>query len=1015
MITEKITTKIAPDVRSQLHDLFDKNEHQTERIADVFFESLNEEAFVLKYPQIVDDSQYMGLFVKNKYTHQFIQLLVIRSGSSQTILEMVNDAAIDDEEQLMKIHLTLTTEGDFTFSDNFDHHFFQLDPHQKQLDLLLKMDSWLHYIEFLTAKMDFPYTIEQVNSEEHDKITVQLLEPINWQNKSNLTVYTAESAHSIELGHITEYDEERVNYTVQLHANQQLITGQIIHVYNTQQRQELAMAYHELTMMRAKEREQPSIEHPLLNPFYPKNTNGQFFGVAAKTADKAAALEMLTAELFTKFDKLFVVTADEVLEQQLLVDHLEKLPIDSSGNFDEALVYYKQPIIVDSTVKRMELDNILSIEEYKIQQQAIAENTAKFDLTERRIEAIVDVKNYLDGETSNNNRLVEDFKQAITSYENEQEQLAFQNDQLIKAKEDIELAIEEQQQKLHHITQQKKEDQLYYNELENNWLLFNKESHLYSARIASLKNIEKSQEIIDDCQSKIKDIEKDQQIGHSYTTKMVDEFNHFKENQQIERIELLIKHVKDAAEYLNMPVDLQFATSYSELTNIYLTKYAEIEAIENRFSADISALEQELEKHHLLVEKPLATVRSYDRYTAEDVLSHVSEAINSRPLSLGVNYKAKKRWKDELVLSAEDMYEVLLSMHSEKGILEIKLMSQLKYAEQLMTYFEADIKTINKTMDYHQNNLTTNHKEYSDIIDAAKSDKAAMQSVLQIGKKQSSGRSESYGTLADIEATRKSFKEELMLKYESLESQDLALDSIQKHIVVLTDKCQEKGQEVQSDKEEMNMQMDVLQHDIVHSKKNIDLLLSANQLIVQQLNYLEKQTLINTEEGNEYVSNITSISENIENKEKQHEMAVIKRQQLLNWQEQLHDLTNQLQWKQEIIDASKLTIAKEFNPQLAVSQNVVLIEDQQYSWVEIVQNFTPQQTFVFVTDSLQNRVVVEEEGFTNYLIQHNIPAKQRSKMLAAIAENPFASFAEKFEKPVSQPFLVHSNDTKISS
>lgn len=1014
MMEEKVSVQIVPNALESILNLLNVMEYPTPESQKLMIELLSGEAKVFRYPQKNDAFFYVGVLLQHKESKKIMQLL-LQVGETVTILDVVIDAQVNDLTDYIDVNLTCTLEANFSFSADFMAKYYDLQMEQQHVDVLEQLEDWSNYISFLIKKMDKTFTIQKI-----DKIN---------NNESHVFLYPENALHGLDVGAdenlVTDYafynqtvakvsSWDATQFKLVVHSNDSLLlnSGQEVKIQNVENYTRLLENYGEVSSILAQEKVEPTLNHPLLNPLYPITSGGRFFGYTTKEENVSLAIEQLVSLAETQTEKLVVIAERPERERFLLEEYSSILPINSLNEKQNLISSVKEPIKEKSSIKYKELENTVSKEEVAVQNRAIQTNEEKLTVRMGRIEVFEETQRFLSSESTKNTNKMNAFLRLITSYEEEQEQLAFRNDQLIQSKAELEASIKEQQQILDEIETKQNEEKVFFESLEEDWLIFNKESTIYTDQITINKNIVKSEQIIEECMGKLKLIRDEIAIGDGLSDAMQTEFEAFKENQDVNKVDQLIIKMKEAAYFLDTHVDLQFANSYAELTHIYMEKFSEIEALEERLKPSERLIEEELKLNQIYVSKVVSSPYNFDRHYTEEKMANVISVIEKKPLAIGINFKAKQKWKESFITVVEDLNQMLFAMNAEKSVLENKLMAQLDYAEQLLQYFENDIRQLNIILEDQQVSLKNSEAEYQDIIDAANYDIQTMEKQIEEGMQVTEGRSKNYESLTDLENKRKSFKADLLTKYESLEMQGNEIEKATKFLHNLEEKHEAKVEEVLQDKREMNIQIDVLQHDIVNSKAAIDKLKQENQLINEQYEEIVKQIHHVQLEMDRISAQTLLITDDVAMKDA---MAAQNKKMLVvmkKWQDQLENTQSNTTWEKLVDQKSRLRFHASFDLVQHQLEQTVIFEDQQFSWIDIVNRLKQQSNAFFVTTDISQRQLSDLQAFEDYLEGQGKNVLQRRKTMELLKRNPFTKYAQAFER-VETPYLVPENE-KIS-
>lgn len=1014
MMTEKVTTGISSTALQHLLQIAGEVSPQTDA-TEAVFELLKGEYYILRYPQATQQMNYIGAFIQSPKSNNYIQLLL--EVDEQVTIEDVQLETNIEEEELLRVELEFTLNKQHHFSNEFWQSYLKLPIDVKQQQLQTKLQSWSLYIDFLLKSMDYPFTIDTVQTLGENNYQIQLMvenKISDFEITPDFQLFHQQAFQEEQLAQVIEWDVKQHQLVVTSEQNLMKYERTEIHIYSLTERQNLKLAKENLRLLINQIEEKPTLNHPLLNNYLSQSATSNFSGYVAKQEEVATVIEQMVNNAVNEFSSITICINDEQLEKKLQQDYIHLLPISADNNVNDALIHVKKALLEKSSIKRMEIENFLSQQEKSIQKRSIDQQQQRINNLNAEIAKIQAVEKYLVGENDKSDEKIKVFSNLITSYQNEQEQLAFRNDQLINAKVDLEDSMLEQQQLLGKIKVQQQEDKIYYEELEKKWLIFNKESTIYTDHIVAQKNMTKAEKVIEDCQQKIEKIKVQQVDSEQVLQEMTEALQLFKENQRVEQVEIISGKIRKAAEFLNQPQDLQFAYSYVELTTIYMDKYEEIETLQRRFIEDNQIISEELLKLDVQLDQLVTTPYNYDRHYMEEKMNQVLFLIDNKPITLGINYKSKQRWKEQLVTAVEDLRSMELAMDNEKNILESKLMTQLQYAEQLQVHFEEDTNSLRVDIQAQQVTFEESHQQYIDIIAAAKQEIEEMKIEIKKGLQSTKGRSEIYDSLTELEKARKGFKAELLAKYEALENQVSDLEKVSKYIEILKNKHEQKEQEVMTDKREMNTQIDVLQHDIVNSKTSIENLNKAKYLAGEQQQELQQQ-IEKYQQTIEIAKNIQSnVKADLAWKNSNEKQAKNTLQEVKKWHAELLADKVTPQWRAYIEQNSKLRFVRTLQEVANVETDIIILEDQQYSWLEVLLILTTQPRITFVTTNISERISTMNDSYANYLQFENKGILQRQNLLEVLKENPLENYVETYEN-IEQPYLVVNKESKMSS
>ncbi|MBQ0137713.1 MAG: hypothetical protein KBT36_00280 [Kurthia sp.] len=1014
MMKEKVTTEISASALQQLQLLIEEP-IQNSNTNQTVLELLQGEARIIRYPQSTHRMNYIGAFIQAFGADEYIHLL-LEVGEKITIVDVVLEATLAQSDTL-DIQLELTKEGQHQFSEEFWQAFIELPTDALQQDAEITLESWAMYIDFLVNKMDYSFTIEAIEEIENGEYIIHLMEepPVHeLKIDESYQVFIKQAFLEKPLARVLNWNETERQVVVVADENIVAYKGYEINLYSNEERQQLIKTKQQIHRLIGQLKKQPILQNPLLNGYSANTSTMGLSGFFAQPEDFLAIIEQVVSKSLDEYTSIAICTTNKQVEETLKQQYMHLLPITSSNEVDEALSHVKSSILEKSMMKRNEVANNLSEEEEAIQLRSIEQEQQKINRYKSQIEQLESIQQHLTDEKNKSDEKINVFSNLIKSYQEEQEQLAFRNDQLINAKVDLENSIEQQKKLLEKIQLQQQDDKKYYEELEKDWLIFNKESAIYTDHIVAQKNRSKAQNIINDCQQKIEKIKTKQKLADQLLEEMTEELQIFKDNQQVEQVGIVSRKMKNVADFLNLPLDLQFAHSYAELTNIYMEKHSEIEALQYRFASDKQVIVEELAKLEITPIKPTTTPYNYDRHYMEEKMNHVLMLIESKPIALGINYKAKQRWKEQLTLAVEDFYSMELAMEQEHKLLEDKLMAQLQYADQLQQHFATDMQNLQTAMHDEQKALEESYQQYIDIIATAKQETTEMEKKIQKGLQSTKGRSEVYDSLTELEKARKGYKAELLSKYEALENQANDIEKVTKYIDILEQKHKEKEQEVLHDKREMNTQIDVLQHDIVNSKTSIENLNKSKNIMDEQQAELLRQVEICQKKIGQSKEVQNQIQENLAFKETNKHSFKAQLTELEKWHEELKSEKVSPEWRAYIGKQSKLRFVHTLQDLENTQSDIVVIEDEKYSWIELAMLLDEQQQIVFVTDDLTERNPVMLDEFNHYLQLKNKSLLQRQQLIQAVQKNPFEKHAQKYEK-IEQPYLVVDEKSKLSS
>lgn len=966
------------------------------------------EVNVIRYPQTVQDAHFLGIFIQHHPSHHSIQLLVKASIETFEVLDATFQCKKELEDAHLVIELQLDdTEG--TLSSSFWSSFYTLEESANEQRILAQLESWSMYLEYIAQTLHYPYSVDAIEK-MNEQLTITLYEtPTIISDQQIQTVWIRQGGQMKPVGTCQNVHLDQKQLFLQ--DSEITLTDELkeIYLYNVEDYHQLLVLRGRLQSLSNQHAHHPQIHHPLLNPHHTKAT---FSGLTMMEEDmEQAVIALINRTMITEQTSMAVCIKSPSLTQNIIENYMNLLPIGADGHADEAIHYVKKPLIEKNAIEMTALANTLSEREEQIQQQAIRRYNEKLQQNMNYVTGIEQAQHNLKEEEEKNNQKIIQMQEAIQKYESEQEQLAFHNDQLMQERFELEDTWHEQQQQVKKLHQEKEDKIKYYQDLEEQWLLFNQEIPSYTENIEALKKIEKSQLIIKDCEEKMACIQKDQQMGSNYAEQMINEYQLFLTNQQVEYVQTVIQKIKKTADFLNIPIDLQFASSYAELTQIYLEKFNGIEFVEERLTEELPRIEQELQDMGIIFNIPAETHYHYDRQYTEDQLRRLIELLNNKPRSLGINYKSKNRWKEQIVEIKEKLQQALSSMRREKMELEQKLMTQLEYAERIEFRFNQDIRMLEEKMVNYQERLEEAKTEYVAIIQTANQDISKMRQSVKLSENNTSGRSQQYETLEDLENARKQFKSELLSKYDVLEKCELAVEEAEKYVRALAIQYEEKSAIVLENKEEMNIQMDLLQHDIMNSKAVIEQTEKLNGVIRTQQEALVEQHQIFKAQHQTLFKEAQSIQIDVEKKAMHKQQNRQQQQAMKKWHDQLTLDEYKKEWYRIVQQKSRLRFVPTIHTKS--NQDVFLLEDDQYTWLDLLLVCEQQKNVLFVTTNLAERTLFNLPSFERYLAQQSLSFEKRKAMIQHLQVNPFKEYVEIYERH-EQPYVIEQTKNQLS-
>lgn len=977
------------------------------RTIDMLLRDFEGEAKIIRYPQVTQDAHFLGVFIQHQASQHPIQLLVKASVDDFQIIDATIHCKppVDDAHLLINLHLN---EPKSTLSTDFWSSFYTLSYSESEQHILKRLDSWVTYIDYLTKQAHYPYSVASIEKVQ-DALTITLHEtPLTSKQQKGQEVWKRIGDQFEKIARCDEMNVEENRLFLQ---DETLAFGDSIdtvYLYKEKEYNELLALRGRLRAIYDKHLQYPQIHHPLLNPHH---TQMNFSGLTMMKDDIEQAIEHMMNQLVANHEQLTLSIHQPELAQKLAEKYVHLLPIHADGQANEAIQYIKTPLIEKNTIEIMTLANALSEREEKIQQHALSRYNEKLEQNMQYVSKIEQTKQYLKEEEEKNLQKIIQMQEAITQYEQEQERLAFRNDQLMQERFELEDAWHEQQQRVKDLQREKEDKVQYYKDLEQEWLIFNQEIPSYTDNIEAVKKIENSQTIIQDCELKIERIQTDQHTGKKYVEDMTTEHQLFLTNQQVEHVHALIQKIKKTAEFLDIPIDLQFASSYAELTQIYLEKFNGIEAVEEQLNEQFSHVEDELKKVGILFAIPDEPNAHYDRHYTEDQLTQLLDLLDNKPLTLGINYKAKNRWKEQVTESVRKLTYALAGMKQEKEKLEQKLMTQLDYAERIEFRFDQDVRMLQTKMEDFINRLEQAKKEYESVIETANQDISAMRKAVKLSKQTTSGRSQQYDTLEDLENARKQYKTELLSKYDVLEEHDRMVEEAETYVLSLASQYEEKTAVVIKNKEEMNIQMDLLQHDIVNSKAVIEQANQANQVIHMQQQELQEQWKIFKAHHQILFKEAQKIQADIEKKAMNKTRHLAQQQAMQAWRNQLTLEEHESRWQKLITQKSRFRFTTELHTKQ--QSDLFFFEDVQYTWLDMLLLCQQHKHIAFVTTDLSERSLVELEVFEQNLCQQGVSYMQRQAIIEHLQMNPLKDRVAIYEQ-VEKPYVIDCEQDQLS-
>ena len=964
-----------------------------------------------KYPQFGEISSIYGMLFHHEHFQKSFQMIVELSKVECIITAIIENNDEFTEENMLRVDVQFTTETGHVFSNEVMSMLQNLPVYEKQEIVLQTMNNWEHYLSFLVDQYEYPFTIKSVEQSSNRAYLITLYE----EERVDAIEFTNEMGLFIQEGFqykkiATVSSENSTNELIEAFSNDDLTSweNREIYLFDEADLVDLKHMKSKLVNLYKNEIDSPTISHPLLNALYP--IDGDFVGITSRETDYENGIRSLFATNEIDDEYTEVLLESNVIEEEIAMKKIAQLPQLRDGNKSDAIQFVKEPLLEKSMIKHKELENILCDEELKIQQKSLLYFNSKINKGESRVSSINSVEEYLIEFIHSNKNKISDLETRIEQYKIEQQNLVKKNEDLVGEYDEIQKALNEQEEKLASTTMEKSKDTDYYKNLEENWLVFNRESASYNENIINKRDIKKAHEIIEECEGKIAEFNAECKRSQHITEKMNEELELFKTNQQIEKVEDLVQSMKRTAEYLDVPIDLQFASSYTELTRIYMEKFDELERVESEINQHEDLITNELAKADLKQVTIESTNQQYDRREAEVRIDELLDLIEKKPMSLGLNYKAKNRWREQFNEAYNDLEHMKCCIKLEKLLLEEKLMTQLNYSEQMQGHFESDVIMMSDLMADVQKNLDLSAQEYVDIIATAKKDIDEMESKVKITINSTGGRGEQFTTIQQLEAARKDYKKELLEKYDSLEELAVSIENTSKYIDVLSNQLANKSKEVENDRVEMAAQLQILDHDTANTQKNIEELLQLNVLSEKQIEELHRQVEAHNNEITKYQQMKKCVNEDMAFKTGIKLETEKSLKEVNIWHDKLTNAKFNKEWEDYVVEKSKLKFVNRLSE--VDSKNVVL-EDRDYNWLEMLIFTSVSRKIKFISANISERTLPYQQQFERYLMNKGMSVLRRNEAISQLKQNPFSRFTTVYEHQ-SKPYIIADNEEKMS-
>lgn len=1010
MMNEKVTVSTTTEALTSLESIV-QDPAKVGQVLDGFCQNKITNLRIYKYPQFGETSSIFGMLFHHEVLQKSFQMIVELSSVECIITAIIENNDEFSSEGMAQADIQFTTEPGSVFSNEMMTLLQSLPVYEKQATVLQTMHNWDEYLAFLIDQYEYPFTLKSIEQISNRVYVVSLfaedrVDAIEFTDGMSLFIQEGFQFKKIA----TISSEQSTNDLIEVTSDLDLMgwADREVYLFDEIDLKEIKVLKSELINLKKTENEAPSISHPLLNVFYPRNTN--YSGITTREEDYENGVKSLFSN--NEFDEVYseVLLESHEIEKEIALDKIVQLPQLRNGDLSGAIEFVKKPLLEKSMIKHKELENILCDDEMKIQQKSLLYFNSKINKGENRVEAIHSVEEYLHGFISANEQKVSELEERIEQFKTEQQKLVKKNENLVSEYDEIQKSLNEQEEKLAMMKTEKTKDTDYYKNLEENWLVFNRESASYNENIMNKRDIKKAHEIIEECEGKISEFNAESKRAKHITQKMKEELELFKTNQQIEKVEDLVHSMKRTAEYLDVPIDLQFASSYTELMRIYMEKFEELERVESEILQYESQINNELSKADLDKVSIQSTDQQYDRREAEERIQVVVELIEKKPLSLGLNYKAKTRWKEQFNKAYVDLEHMKCSILFEKKILEEKLMTQLNYSEQMQGHFEGDVTMMSDLMEDVQRNLELSAKEYIDIISTAKNDIEEMEKNVKITVNSTGGRGEQFTTIQQLELARKEYKKELLEKYDALENLAVSIENTTKYIDVLSKQLSIKSTDVENDRVEMTAQLQILDHDTTNTQKNIQELIEMNQLSENQIAELHKQVEVHRTEISKYQQMKNNVNENVAFKT-DIKMETEKSLKEVNiWHDKLTNPKFNNEWEEYIVEKSKLKFVNELKD---IKSTHVVLEDRDFTWLEMLIFTSVPRQLKFISSNISERTLPFQSQFERYLMNKGMSILRRQEAVSQLKQNPFNRFSQVYEHQ-NKPYVIADNEEKMS-
>ena len=247
-----------------------------------------------------------------------------------------------------------------------------LPVYEKQATVLQTMHNWDEYLAFLIDQYEYPFTLKSIEQISNRVYVVSLfaedrVDAIEFTDGMSLFIQEGFQFKKIA----TISSEQSTNDLIEVTSDLDLMgwADREVYLFDEIDLKEIKVLKSELINLKKTENEAPSISHPLLNVFYPRNTN--YSGITTREEDYENGVKSLFSN--NEFDEVYseVLLESHEIEKEIALDKIVQLPQLRNGDLSGAIEFVKKPLLEKSMIKHKELENILCDDEMKIQQKSL--------------------------------------------------------------------------------------------------------------------------------------------------------------------------------------------------------------------------------------------------------------------------------------------------------------------------------------------------------------------------------------------------------------------------------------------------------------------------------------------------------------------------------------------------------------------------------------------------------------------------------------------------------------------